>query len=262
MASNRTLIEVKDRGWLNGFGSLWRKENRGARGKWSWVIQILIWIAIIDGMLVLTMSNSSTGSSAELDLFTFFIFAGIAAAIGVTILGQEAILDERKMGTAAWILSKPVSRTAFLLSKLSAGMLRMLVTMVLLQGFIAFFLLKIKTSITLSIPGFLAGMGLVYLFLIFILTLTLMLSTLFRSRGPVIGIPLVFVVGSQFWTGIPWLGKYMPTSIILGGGGSTSMPVTLALGQPLTIIEPILTTGLLILIFSIVTLVRFKREEF
>jgi hypothetical protein len=27
MAGNTALIEVKDRGWLNGFAPLWRKEN-------------------------------------------------------------------------------------------------------------------------------------------------------------------------------------------------------------------------------------------
>jgi len=83
--------------------------------------------------------------------------------------------------------------------------------MVVVQGFIAYFIYKAATGISLSFPGFLAGMGLISLFMISVLALTLMLGTLFNSRGPILAI---------------------------------------------------IITGLMIILFIIVALVRFEREEF
>jgi ABC-2 type transport system permease protein len=269
MAGNTTLIEVKDRGWLNGFEPLWRKENHGWWGTWSWLVKILVWTAIIDGMLalVMLMSQVEAGKAEEpleqTALMIYFIFAGIVPACGVIIFGHETLIDERKMGTAAWVLSKPVSRAAFLLSKFFADALGVLTTMVLVQGLVAYFIYKASTGIWLSIPGFLAGLGLIYLFLIFFLALTLMLSTLFHSRGPVIGIPLVFISCSYLAILVPWLGKVMPSSLILSlESGQPSLAEALAQGQPLQTVTPILATVLLVILFILVALVRFGREEF
>jgi hypothetical protein len=53
MAGNSDLIEVRDRGWLNGFGPLWRKENHTWWGSRSWLVKILIWIIVVDGLLAM-----------------------------------------------------------------------------------------------------------------------------------------------------------------------------------------------------------------
>jgi ABC-2 type transport system permease protein len=269
MAGNGTLIEVKDRGWLNGFGPLWRKESHGWWGTWSWLLKILVWTAIIDGMLAMVtfLSQAEAGNADEpieqTALMIYFIFAAIVPACAVIIFGHETLIDERKMGTAAWVLSKPVSRAAFLLSKFSADALGMLTTMVLVQGIVAYFIFKATIGISLSIPGFLAGLGLIYLFLIFFLALTLMLGTLFHSRGPVIGIPLVFISCSYLAILVPWLGKVMPSSLILSlESGQPSLSEALAQGQPLPTVTPILATVLMVILFIIIALVRFTREEF
>lgn len=258
MAGNTALIAVKDRGWLNGFAPLWRKENHGLWGTWSWLVQIFIWTAVIDGMLALVAFTDAEGA-----LMIYFIFASVVPASVAVIFAHETIIDERKMGTAAWVLSKPVSRAAFLLSKLSADALGVLTTRVLVQGLVAYFIYKAATGIWLSITGFLAGMGLVYLFLIFFLTLTLMLGTLFHSRGPVIGIPLAFISVSGLMPLVPWVGKFMPASMIMIlGSGPSSLAEALTLGQPLPTVAPIISTVLLIILFVIFALVRFEREEF
>lgn len=258
MASNTALIEVKDRGWLNGFSALWRKENHRLWGTWSWLVQILIWMAILDGMLVMIAFTDAQGA-----LMVYFIFAGTIPACAVIIFGHDTLIDERKMGTAAWVLSKPVSRAAFLLSKLLADAWGVLGTMLLVQGLVAYFIYKAVIGIWLSIPGFLAGSGLVYLFLIFFLSLTLMLGTLFHSRGPVIGIPLALISVSGLTISVPWLGEFMPARLAFRlGSGQPSLAEALARGQPLPTVTPIITTGLLVILFIIVALVRFEREEF
>jgi ABC-2 type transport system permease protein len=282
MSSNGALIAVKDRGGLNGFGNLFQKENHHWWGTWQWVIQIMIWMLIVNGMLLMitltaprieaaqaskgvTVEEAAVarGALEQTALMVFFIFSGLAPAVGVVIIAQDAIIQERQTGTVAWVLSKPVSRVAFLLSKLSADALGVLVTMVLVQGLVAYFIYKAGTGIALSLPAFLGGLGLVYLLLLFYLTLTFMLGTLFHSRGPVIGIPMVIVFGNQLTGLAPRLGKVLPWNLVMDlGPEQPALAVMLVQGQSLPTVTPIIGTAVLILIFIVVTLWRFQQEEF
>ncbi len=263
MANKTALLMVKERGWLNGFAPLWRKENHSLWGTMSWLVQILIWVAVIDGMLVLISLMEPSKSPNQASLMVYFVFAAMIPACGGIIFGHETILDERKIGTAAWVLSKPVARTAFLLSKLSAETLGVFTTRVLLQGLIAYIIFKTATGTSLSIPGFLAALGLVTLFLVFFIALTLMLGTLFHSRGPVIGIPLGFLSASYLTLAVPGLGEFMPASLVLNvRPGQLSLAEALALGQPLSTVTPIIGTAVLTIIFILVAVGRFQREEF
>jgi hypothetical protein len=91
----------------------------------------------------------------------------------------------------------------------------------------------------------------------------MMLGTLFHSRGPVIGIPLVVISCTYLAFVVPWLSEVMPTNMFLSlESEQPSLAATLALGQPLPTVMPILVTGLLVVVFIIVALVRFEREEF
>lgn len=282
MASNSALIAVKDRGWLNGFDNLFRSENRHWWGTWQWVIQALIWLAIVDGMLAMItlaapkidaaqanqeIRAAQAGAAKEaLDqtaLMVFFIFSGLAPAVGVVIIAQDAIIEERQTGTLAWVLSKPVSRAAFLLAKLFADALGVLVTMVLIQGLAAYLIYRAGTGISLSITKFLGGLGLLYLLLLFYLSLTLMLGTLFRSRGPVIGFSMLLVFGNQLVGLAPWLGRIMPWNLVMDlGPEHPSLAVALVQGQPLPTITPIIGTSILTIVFIAIALWRFHQEEF
>ena len=50
----------------------------------------------------------------------------LGLAIGIIVVMQDAIIEEIQLGTAAWVLSKPVSRQAFLSAKLVASVVGML----------------------------------------------------------------------------------------------------------------------------------------
>jgi hypothetical protein len=47
MASNSVLRPVTARGWRTGFTNLFRKENRDWWGTKSWLVQAIIWTAIL-----------------------------------------------------------------------------------------------------------------------------------------------------------------------------------------------------------------------
>jgi ABC-2 type transport system permease protein len=279
MSGNAALIEVRDRGRLNGFGPLWRKENHTWWAGGSWLMKILIWVVVVDGLLAMItfaaplMESGDSGQMAEAAaaaepmevtaMTMFFLFAGVFPAFGVIIFGPEGIVEERKTGTAAWILSKPVSRPAFLLSKLCAQALGILATMVLPQGIIGYILYTAATGVRLSIPGFLAGESLVLLLLLFFQTLNLMLGTFFHTRGPVVGIPIGLIMVSFLAVSSPMVGSIFPSTLVLGfNPPQVSLAAALALGQPLPSVMPIISTALLTVVFVVTALLRFEREEF
>lgn len=282
MSSNNILIPVKDRGILNGFCNLFANENHHWWGTWQWVIQILIWMVIINGMLAMVVlaapkieaaqnrmevneaeAAAALSALAETALRVFFIFSGLAPAVGVVVLGQDAIIQERQLGTVAWVLSKPVSRVSFLLSKISADALGVLATMVLAQGLVAYFIYRVGIGECLDIPGFIAGLGCIYLLLMFYLALTLMLGAIFRSRGPVIGISMVLIFGNQLVGLAPILAQIMPWNLVMDlAPQQPALAVLLAQGQPLPSISPIIGTTVLTVVFIAVALWKFGREEF
>jgi ABC-2 type transport system permease protein len=279
MAANAALQPVNERGPLRGFGNLFAKEN----GAWwrtrSWIMQTLIWLAILNGITAMLLwvapaPEAPTGANvspvdslmanqANAGLFIFFVVGGVATVIGAVIIGQDALIAEKTSGTAAWVLSKPVSRSAFILSKLAGDGLGMLVTMILIQGLIAFIQIRAAGG-TVTLAGFAAGLGLLFLNLLYYYSLTLMLGALFHSRGPVIGIPLAVVFGYQLVLGLPpWLGQIMPWALT-NTAGVNAVPLTAAaaLGMPLETPWPIVGTLVGCVVFVAVALWRFEREEF
>ena len=104
---------------------------------------------------------------ADEGLVIYFVFAGLFAAAGVAVKAQDALIGEKRSGTAAWVLSKPISRYAFLLAKLAADVIGILVTMVIVQGVIAYFIFKAFTGVSFPIPNCLAAMGLLALMMLF-----------------------------------------------------------------------------------------------
>ena len=284
MAAEVPLQPVHERGWRMGLANMLSKEN----GAWwrtrFWIVQSVIWLFILNGIVATLLwaapeqpaspSGNGTGETSVVErlmaekpntgLFIFLLMSGIAPVVGAIIIGQDALIAEKQSGTAAWVLSKPVSRTAFVLSKLVGHGLGLLVTAVLLQGLIAYLQVSAAAGRALLPLPFLAALGVVFLNLLFYLTLTLMLGALFDNRGPVIGIPLALLFGYQLFLGVtPWLAEIMPWALVVNAQpDSLPISVALALEQPLPSITPVIGALLWSALFVAVALWRFNREEF
>jgi ABC-2 type transport system permease protein len=117
-------------------------------------------------------------------------FATIATAVGVVTGVQGAINREKQLGTAAWVLSKPVSRSAFELAKMLAYSIAFLVLLLLLTSLVIYAQSQMLWNQMPALPAFLAGWLVMALHMLF----TIILGTLYSSRGPVaaIGQPLPF----------------------------------------------------------------------
>lgn len=269
MSASNVLLPVRETGWRSGFANLLSKET----GAWwrtrGWLIQTIIWVAILDGILAMLLfavpeseaaaSGLERGSEA---LIVFLTMGLISLAIGAVIIGQEAVIDEKRSGTAAWVLSKPVSRPAFILAKLIAHGLGLLVTGVIVPGVIALILLA-AAGRTPDLGNFAAAQGLVFLSTLFYLALTLLLGTLSNGRGAVIGIPIAFVFAYQLFLGLaPWLADITPWGFLAGAGSPMPPVARVALGQAGVPMLPVIATLAWCVLFTIVALWRFGREEF
>jgi ABC-2 type transport system permease protein len=288
MASNSEFQLIGNQGRLQGFTNLLRNENRLWWRTSRWWMQILIWLAIVNGILFMVIGiapkmENPPGQDAKAQaaqasahpehvqeslalegLIVFLKMAGIAIAIGVVVLAQDTLIGEKQSGTAAWVLSKPISRSAFILAKVISYSLGILITMSVVQGGIAYFILLQVTGKAFSIPAFAGAIGMLFLSLVFWLTLTVMLGALSNRRGLAIGIPLLLILGFSLFVEIaPWTANYMPWNLTSSVNASQpAIAVSLVLGQPITTLMPIIATVIGCLVFTLIAIWRFQKEEF
>jgi len=263
MAGNSAFIMVEERGWRGGLRNLLRVES----GKWwrsrMWWIQTLMWTLIINGILAgILWGGDAIGAIDAVSLYT--IFSGLFPAVAVVIIMQDALVGEKESGTAAWIMSKPVSRTAFVLAKWIANSLGVLVTMLLIPGIVAYIQISLAIGTWLDPLRFLGGIGVMYVHQLYYLSLTLMLGAFFAHRGPVIGIPLALTFGQQMIFGLlPFLIQVLPWTLIAPiGDMNVSITSALILDQPLPSLTPFYISLVSIVVFTVLAFWRFEREEF
>lgn len=130
------------------------------------------------------------------------IFLGMAPPVGIAILMMGAIVEEKRSGTAAWILSKPISRTAFVLSKLIGNGIGVLVCIILAQGLIGYGIVRWVLHLSVNPWNWTIGMGGHLVNVLFYVTLGAMLGVLFQHPGPVVGIPIAFNFIQQYLPGV------------------------------------------------------------
>ena len=94
--------------------------------------------------------------------------------------------------------------------------------------------------------------------------LTIMLAAFFDSRGPVLGFALATLFGWQLLSGmVPWLTQIMPWKMVANTSQETlPLAFSLATGQPLSNLTPIIGTSCWIVLFIALAIWKFQGEEF
>jgi ABC-2 type transport system permease protein len=136
---------------------------------------------------------------------------GQFGAVIAILLSMGAVATEKERGTAAFVLTKPVTRPAFLVAKVVA-----IGALLALASAVAGALAWVYTAILfepLPVAGFAAAVGLVWLSLAVFAALTFLASVVAPSAlvAGGIGLGLVFVAG--FLSALPQVGAWMPTSL-------------------------------------------------
>jgi len=270
MTATSTLVTVKERGWRMGFANLLRNENGEWWGGRRWLKQAALWLLIVNGFVVINLFVLPAVVLPDEDVVSamdpvsegiraLFQLGATALAIGTIILTQGKVIAERQTGITAWILSKPVSRPAYFLSKVVTHSIGILVIMIGFQSAVAYGLLWFANGDPLPLLPFLLGVGGLTLHTFFYLTLTLMLGVFARTRGQVLGVAMGSLFGGMMLPGlISQLGLITPWSL------PNILPV-LALQMPLplaTALMPILMTAIWSIVFVIAALWKLARLEF
>lgn len=248
------LRPITTGGWRRGFGPMLGKELGQWWGTRQWLVQALTWLVLINGVIGLAMIMDPS----EDTLRVFLPVTALVTAVGVIVTTQGAIVGEKQRGTAAWILSKPVTRTSFLLSKLTAYAIGF--------GVVA---LTVPWAIFLAEDRFIAGndvailpmlgaLGLLGLHLLVYLALVIALGTVFDSRGPIAAIGIGVLLTGQFLGGmlpvaavtvLPWILPELADAVAHGAELPASLPTAL------------IANGALFVAATVTGLWRLSRQE-
>jgi ABC-2 type transport system permease protein len=216
-------------------------------------------------IILSTTKIAQEGGDMPEPIFMNGIFGGMFVAFGVMIIMQRVLIAEKNSGTAAWVLSKPVTRTSFVISRLVVNSIAILLTSVILPGVIFYITLGLSATGWLSPLGYIGGLLMIALHTFFWIALVLMMGSLFESSGVVIAVPMVLFF--TFWMGtgiIPALIYVSPLLLVFSPAPEqmNALSVSFMTGTPVFSWLPLISTVVFSVIFIAVTIWRFNRQEF
>ncbi len=177
--------------------------------------------------------------------------AGILTAI---LLSMGSVATEKERGTAALLLSKPVSRAAYLVAKLIAIGVTLGVSLALASA-----VGYLYTTLLFEAPdpaGWAAMTALLWLALLAYAALTFVGSTLTRSPMAAAGIGIAGLIGIGLVSALPNVAPYTPAGI--SGGPAQA----LALGEdPGPLIGPLLANVALVVALVVISWLAFRHQE-
>lgn len=169
------------------------------------------------------------------------------------LLGMGAVAGEKERGTAAIILSKPLPRWSFLLSKFMAQALVYLVA--LLLGTLGAYYYTLVLFEPLALGPFLFGGVLLWLWLLVFTAVTLLGSTIGKSIGGAAGVALLGAVLLLLLGTFPTVGQFFPAALV-SWAAQLGLPGEVPFnGAALS------ANGVLILLFLVTAVALFERQE-
>ncbi len=259
---------VEEKGWRRGLGNLLQGEYSAWFKSSRWWKHLLLWFSIVNIMMVILILASAEaakgGEEGPPILLMYGIFGAMFVAIGVMIIMQRVLVGEKNSGTAAWVLSKPVTRTAFVVSRLVVNSIAILLTSVIVPGVIFYITLGLFSDLGwLSPLGFLAALLMVSLHTLYWIGLVLMMGTLSESSSVVIAVPMALFF--LFWMGsglIPGMIYLSPLLLTFSPAQMNPLSVSFMTGEPVFSWLPLISTVVFSVIFVAVAILRFNRQEF
>lgn len=264
------LQPVRATGWRRGLANLLSGETSAWFGSSRWWKHLLMWVGVVNVMMIVMMiatgKAAAQGDEGPPLLFMYGIFGGMFVAFGVMVIMQRVLVREKQAGTAAWVLSKPVTRTAFVVSRLVVNTIAILFTAVVTPGVILYISLGLLSDFGwLSPVGFAAALVMNALHVFYWITLALMLGTLLESSGGVIAIPIALYF--TFWylpSLIPAVFYISPITLTFSPAPEQfgALSVAFMTGAPVFSWLPLIATVVSCIAFIAVAIWRFNRQEF
>ena len=253
---------MMDRNAFSGFRSLVALENSRWTKSYNWLKSVLVWLAIFNGLMCFVLVYAPRLTGVTTDVFgalnlLYQTLSGVCP-IGAIIIVHNALISEKENGTAAWVMSAPVSRASMILSKLIVNLLYTTSIVVFLQSVVSYYVIRYATGVSLPVASYYLGVAQMALYLAFWVTLTIMLGVVLDNRGTVIGMSLgimylhgpVANLASGF---VPFITQLMPSALV----SSAISSATGGAFSPHAVI-----VGLIwIMLFTLYACLRFEEQE-
>ncbi|MBN2045356.1 MAG: ABC transporter permease subunit [Anaerolineales bacterium] len=276
MRANLELQPVREWDHLRGFSNLFWKENRGWWRTHLWWINMILWSGALGGLIAMiafivpqlaaaiddpnvAAAGGPIAFGLEMGRSVFFEVGTMAMAVGAVVLSQDAVLQEKQLGLTEWLLAKPVTRRSYLLAKLCANLLAILIFLIALPAIVAYGLLSLRAGGPLQVLPFLIGVTMIAVHTTFYLTLTLMAGAVFQTRIPILGLSLGVLFGGNVLVGFLQPAAYL-TPWMLGKlanliDGTQSIP-------PAMILAPTAATLVWSVVFILAGIRKLDKTEF
>ena len=179
-------------------------------------------------------------------------------ALAAILLTMGLVAGEKDRGTAAFILAKPVTRGAFLASKLTAvGAILGVSTLI---AIVAAWIYTALLFEPLPIDGWILLALLVWLSLFAYAVLTFLASVVTGSTAAAAGIGFVALLGLGIVAAIPGFARFTPAGLLEPAGALAAGAASVAsLGSDLVL--PVVATAALILVAVAAAAWSFARQE-
>ncbi len=202
---DNAFVEVKEKGLLTGFSNMLAKENARWWKTGRWIIQAVAWLVLLDmSMAFLLWVRPVVGDTGTPELVRYNaqvvsgLYFGLAGSFylpfGILIMTHDSIIGERELGTMAWILSKPLSRFSFALSKVVANTVGVMALMVIVPGVVFYGMVSFYYGSFTNAANFFGALGILALLSLFFISLVFMLGTVTKSRYVVLGVTAFYIL--------------------------------------------------------------------
>jgi ABC-2 type transport system permease protein len=205
--------------------------------------------SVAGGQFSITLPTPTAGDAVDQLAKNLGQFGGLIAVL----LAMGAVATEKERGTAAMVLSKPVSRAGFLLSKLVAIGLTLAVSVAIATAGAWFYTLVLFEP--LPVLGVAAGAVLQWLALMAWASITFVGSTLTRSSLAAAGLGIVAFIVVGILSVIPTVGTYLPTGL-----GTPARSLALGIAGP-DAVGPVIASVVLIVAAGLIAWLSFRRQE-
>ena len=174
------------------------------------------------------------------------------ALLALIITGAAVVAGERRSGTAALMLTKPLTRAGFIAAKAVSGVVTLLVATAL--GAALCIALTVVLFDASRIGAFLTAV-VVWLALAAMFTmLMLLLSAVLGRQASAAGVGIVLYVVLLILSGFPAVSDRTPAGLLSAGGDLLG-------GRPVTLAVPLAATLLLAGVFLGAAVAVFRRQE-
>lgn len=284
-AAPAELRPLPHTGPFRGLGGLTLAEIRRwvpARSLGLTVAGVAVMAAVYGLYRLLTAASGESGLGAF--VYLFMAFWAIVLTLTVAAGAQGAVAGEIDDGTAAWLIGMPVSRSAFVPSKV-LGAVPGLILAVGLPGLVGYALIRhvasiettafsldqlleaadsiVGESIYLPPPGFGEYAGLLVRmiwFELFLVALLALIGTFFRSRSAVLGLGLVVAI-AMLLLGLLRAQDVLGVNLDYVPAGLLSGSLEVLTDEGATLLVPLITTTVWIGLLTALGTARFARKE-